>query len=92
MQRETIFEIAEQVGFKPVQSCCNVPNKACSNDIWQGDIVSFANALLAAPSSGSLLIAQCLDNFGSKRLLSGLKKEETLTKAMHVRSRPLTVL
>ena len=48
MKLEQIFAIADECEFQCVDSCCSVYLKACSNDLWRGDIVAFANAIEAA--------------------------------------------
>lgn len=45
MDREYIFAAAERAGFKCIDSCCSVPFKTCSNDIWKGDLVAFVKEL-----------------------------------------------
>lgn len=38
LQREEIFEAAEEAGFKRMDSCCNTPLKTCSADEWKGNL------------------------------------------------------
>lgn len=46
MEREEIFAAAEQSEFNRIKACCEViPFKACSNDVWKGDIVAFVSEL-----------------------------------------------
>lgn len=41
MRREDIFAAAEAAQFARTESCCGVPLKTCSNDVWKGDIAAF---------------------------------------------------
>ena len=42
-----IVELAKEAGLTQTHSCCGVPDKFCTLDMWQGDLKAFA-ALVAA--------------------------------------------
>lgn len=67
MQREKLFALAKEAEFVCVDSCCSVPNKACSNDVWKGDIVAFVaaieRALLAAPAAPAPTMTDAMRTF-----------------------------
>lgn len=39
---EQVEAAAMQSGFKCIQSCCDVPQKFCSTDVWQGELRAFS--------------------------------------------------
>lgn len=46
ISREDIFSAAEASGFQRIEACCEgVQLKACSNDVWKGEVVAFVAEL-----------------------------------------------
>jgi len=37
-----IIELAKEAGLTQTHSCCGVPDKFCTLDMWQGDLKAFA--------------------------------------------------
>lgn len=55
LMSETVEQAAEKSGFRRTYSCCDVPQKFCSGDVWQGELRAYSVALLrllsAAPAA-----------------------------------------
>lgn len=41
-KRINIIELAKEAGLTQTHSCCGVPDKFCTLDMWQGDLKAFA--------------------------------------------------
>lgn len=55
LMSETVEQAALESGLKRMHSCCDVPGKFCSSDVWQGELRAYSIALLrllsAAPAA-----------------------------------------
>ncbi len=45
VMNEEVIAAAKDVGLTRIYSCCDVPLKFCSSDIWRGDLAGFARVL-----------------------------------------------
>ena len=52
LTREDVVGHANSVGFRSAGSCCSVPLKFCSTDMWVGNLLSFVRAIEKAHNIG----------------------------------------
>lgn len=51
MRAEFVEDSAKSSGFTNVESCCDVPGKFCSSDLWKGDLRAFAVSIARITSA-----------------------------------------
>lgn len=65
LMAEQVEQAAEQSGFKRIHSCCDVPQKFCNSDVWQGELRAFGLALLRTAALPATVAVEAKPAVGS---------------------------